>query len=265
MASLNVLRSLTAKSRRLLLYLRLNGFRWTANFLLHYLLGPRTKVFDRRMARLEARYGLPGLHSIRQNYEAWQNYNWEEGGEEWTVSPEWKRALIDEVLLRYIERGKTVLEIGPGAGRWTQALQKISKQLILVDISDCCIELCKKRFSHCNHIQFFVNEGRSLTFIPDESVDSIWSFAAFIHISPPDTESYLKEFHRILKKGGRAVINHPKAGSERGEWRSRVTTELFAQMVRNHKLAVIRQLDSWGDRGQFTLKEDGDMLTVFEK
>jgi hypothetical protein len=44
-------------------------------------------------------------------------YDWSERGEEWNASPEWKRALIDDVLAKWIPEGVAVLEIGPGAGR----------------------------------------------------------------------------------------------------------------------------------------------------
>jgi hypothetical protein len=52
----------------------------------------------------------------------WADYNWSERGEEWNASPEWKQALIEEVLTRWIPEDKTLLEIGPGAGRWSEAL-----------------------------------------------------------------------------------------------------------------------------------------------
>jgi len=87
------------------------------------------------MSNLEEKRELPGEHSVAVNSLVWQTYNWEQGGEEWTWTSKWKQSLVNNVMLKYIEPGKTVLEIGPGAGRWTVVLQGIAKHLILVDLS----------------------------------------------------------------------------------------------------------------------------------
>ena len=47
-------------------------------------------------------------------------------------------------------------------------------------------------------------------------------------------------------------------------WRSRMTSDLFATLVRSHGLTVVRQFDSWGATGQFKLGL-GDVFTVFQK
>src|ERR1022692_1257305 len=57
-------------------------------------------------------------------------------GEEWYVSWEWKQALIDDVLARWIPAGAVVLEIGPGAGRWSEFLVERASGLVLVDVNE---------------------------------------------------------------------------------------------------------------------------------
>ena len=54
------------------------------------------------------------------NKERWGSWDWSRHGEEWTISADWKQALIADVLLPTIPEGGTVLGIGPGAGRWTR-------------------------------------------------------------------------------------------------------------------------------------------------
>ncbi|MBW2334648.1 MAG: class I SAM-dependent methyltransferase, partial [Deltaproteobacteria bacterium] len=168
------------------------------------------------------------------------------------------------VMLKYIEPGKTVLEIGPGAGRWTVVLQGIAKHLILVDLSQKCINLCKKRFAECDNIEFYVNDGSSLGFIPDETVDYVWSFDVFVHINPRETDIYLTELSRVLTKGGRGIIHHAKEGGRHGAWRSRMTSALFCELLEKHGLTLVAQFDSWGD-----VERDHvgfyDAITVFEK
>jgi ubiquinone/menaquinone biosynthesis C-methylase UbiE len=250
-------------------HLSANGLRWTYCFLLHGFLKRVLKLIGIRLKKLEMKYKLPGDNTLFRNYTAWQNWNWEKKGEEWTVTEEWKRVLINDVLLKNIEAGKTILEIGPGAGRWTETLQKIAKCLIIVDLSDKCIELCKKRFSNCSNIEFFVNDGNSLNFIKNDEVDFIWSFDVFVHINAWDTEKYITEFNRILKKGGRGIVHHPREGRlydrEVDGWRSNTSAQLFSQMLERNGLTLIKQFDSWGDRGQFDVKHFNDIITVFEK
>ena len=260
------------KFRRLLSLLSDNGLRWTSYFILCYLFKHFIhfqhvviNALNRRMKSLEMRYKLPGDHSIARNYAMWQNYNWEKRGEEWTPSSEWKQSLIDEVMLKYMEPGKTILEVGPGAGRWSETLQKIARHLILVDLSDKCIELCKKRFSQYGNVEFFMNDGINLDFVPSETIDFIWSFDVFVHIRVDDTERYLIEFSRILKKGGRGIIHHAKEGGLHGGWRSNMTAELFLDMLKKHGLTLITQFDSWGNDERFNVCFYHDIITVFEK
>lgn len=217
------------------------------------------------MRTLEMKYDLPGINTIGRNYDAWQNWDWERRGEEWTESAEWKQALIDEVMLKYIEPGKSVLEIGPGGGRWTEVLQKIAKHLIVVDLTNQSIEICRKRFANCANMQFYVNDGSNLDFIPDEALDFIWSFDVFVHISPRDIDQYLVGMSRILRKGGRGLIHHAKEGGLHGGWRSRMTAELFSGLLAKHNLTLIAQFDSWGEDGHFDVRFHHDTISVFEK
>src|SRR5262249_23179900 len=70
-----------------------NGPKWTI-----YHLGGRlgqgvgTRLLD-RSRRLEIEHGLPGLHSRETNRSRWGDWDWSEGGERWTRSPEWKQGL----------------------------------------------------------------------------------------------------------------------------------------------------------------------------
>jgi len=246
-----------------------NGVRWTAYATL--LAGLRRSVgaVEGRMARLESRLGLTGRTARAVNYEYWQQWDWSHQGEEWTPSDDWKQSLIDEVMLRYLKPNTTILEIGPGAGRWTEALQRFASRLILVDLSDRCIELCRRRFAQAQNIEYHVNDGRSLPAIESGCVDGVWSFDVFVHIAPADVEAYVAEISRVLRPGGRAVINHAKGGREDGAsdvgQRSNMTVADFARMIGAHGLTLVEQFDSWGadDRHRVTTK--WDTVSVIEK
>ncbi|TMB90665.1 MAG: class I SAM-dependent methyltransferase [Chloroflexi bacterium] len=246
-----------------------NGARWTAYAALLAGLKNGARRIEGRMARLEARNGLSGRTGRGANYQYWQRWDWSHQGEEWTPSDDWKRSLIDDVMLWYLKPNTTIVEIGPGAGRWTEALQGIASRLILVDLSDRCIELCRRRFAQAGNIEYHVNDGRSLSAIESDSVDGVWSFDVFVHIAPPDVESYIAEISRVLRPGGRAVINHAKGGRDDGAsdigQRSNMSAADFARMIDSHGLTLVEQFDAWGPGGRHKVTTKWDTVSVIEK
>ena len=68
-------------------------------------------------------------HTVDENKRIWNNYDWEKKGEEWTVEVQkykgmeptkWKKNLIDEMMIKHIQKNSVILEIGPGGGRWSK-------------------------------------------------------------------------------------------------------------------------------------------------
>lgn len=242
-----------------------NGVRWTVLFCVNRVSRALEQATDTRLSALERDRGLSGINTVARNRDLWNQYDWTDRGENWSPSPEWKQALIDDVMLAHLRDGQDVLELGPGAGRWTEVLQPRARQLTLVDLSERCLELCKERFAGAPNLRFVLSSGSDVSQVPDASIDFIWSFDVFVHISPADTESYLKEFRRVLRPGGCAVIHHPKRGRSEGGFRSGVTAELFIALLKKHDLQFVRQFDSWGPDHQYDVRLHGDAITVFAR
>ena len=191
-------------------------------------------------------------HTIKENKSLWDNYDWSRLGEEWTlhakrykgIEPDaWKQSIINEVMLKYIRGGSVILEIGPGAGRWTETLANMADSLILVDISKKCLDLCKERFKSYDNIKYVLTKG-TLDFIQDNSIDYIWSYDVFVHINPKDIRSYLHDMQRILKPQGYSIIHHSgqydTKTREKG-FRSFMTHELFASYVDENRMKLVEQ------------------------
>ena len=108
-----------------------------------------------------------------------------------------------------------ILEIGCGYGRWTQYLKDLCKNLIVIDLSEECIKASKQRFAECSHIEYHVNEGKSLDMIPNFSVDFVFSFDSLVHADEAVMKAYICQLHRIINNDGVAFIHHSNLGEYR--------------------------------------------------
>jgi ubiquinone/menaquinone biosynthesis C-methylase UbiE len=124
-------------------------------------------------------------------------YNWPQAGDEWSIPwgnarMQWYCSILP--LIGAFVPTDTILEIAPGHGRWTAFLKDLCKRLIIVDLSESCIERCRQRFADCSHISYFVNDGKSLEMVPDSSVDFIFSFDSLVHVEDTVLRAYVAEF-----------------------------------------------------------------------
>lgn len=246
------------------LHLRINGLRWTLLFCIKHVLVESLRLVEKGSTSLERRLSLPGSHSVEENALKWNHYRWERGEEEWTSSDEWKQSVIDTVMLGNVRPDSVVLEIGPGFGRWTRKLTEISSRVIVVDVAEKCIDHCRQVFGARDNIEFHVNDGRSLAFAADDSIDHIWSFDVFVHIEPEDIDAYLQEFRRVLKPGGTAIIHHGIIGKTVFEWRSSLTLQVFSELLAKHDFELSQQFSAWGEDDRFSVAAS-DMISIFRK
>jgi len=230
------------------------------------------RIRDLRLEREQARAVLGPAHrrwsgnSAEENERAWNRWDWSRLGEEWNASAEWKQALIDDVLLAVIPPGGTVLEIGPGGGRWSEVLAVRAQRLVLVDVAAHVLEVCRERLGEQPHVRYVRSRGSDLPGVPDASVDAVWSFDVFVHVAPVDQARYLSEIARVLAPGGVAAIHHAD-GRNRGTlpsragWRAPMSAGLFAALAAERGLVVREQLRSWSG-GRHDLGAYGDVITV---
>ena len=201
--------------------------------------------------------------------ERWNRWDWSELGEEWTANEAWKQALVDEVLLPTIPDGGSVVEIGPGGGRWSVLLAPRSERLVLVDVAQRPLDLVAERLGDAGNVEYVLTDGSALTGVADASVDAVWSFDVFVHIAPGDQAGYLSEIARVLRPGGVAAIHHADGRNRglapsRSGWRAPMTAELFAALARERGLRVERVVRSFGE-GRHALGGYGDAITVLRR
>jgi cyclopropane fatty-acyl-phospholipid synthase-like methyltransferase len=134
---------------------------------------------------------------------------------------------------------QSILEIAPGYGRWTRFLVGLCDRLTLIDLAENCILHCRERFKNCHHIEYVVNDGKSLSMVPDRSVDLLFSFDSVVHADLTVIDSYIRELPRILTDDGVAFLHHSNAKEFKGHF------HLFESLPRGqgffHRLGVSDQ------------------------
>jgi len=240
------------------------------------------------------------MGTIKENRVWDSKYNWKLDGDEWSDQAayckkpynKWKNSIVKNFIFKNINHKANILEIAPGHGRWTEFLVKKSNNLTIVDLNAKCIDFCKKKFSNFKNIQYHVNDGKTLDFIKSDSIDFIWSYDSFVHMEKDVIESYFKEFFRVLKKGGIAIIHHSgckdmapylkflkKFGIVGNQiykmiainkiggygWRSDISKDIIKKIAEKNNLRIDYQINCWGKNKEYNVKLFNDFISKIVK
>ena len=147
-----------------------------------------------------------------------------------------------------------VVDVAAGFGRNSAKLLPYTRQLIVTDINQKCIDACRQRFQGQTNVRFIKNDGTSLKEIATTSVTLVYSFDAMVHFDSEVVHAYLREFQRILRPGGRCFIHHsndteqPGGGLVPPHSRNFMSKDLFAHYSIKSGLQVVQQeIIDWGD------------------
>jgi ubiquinone/menaquinone biosynthesis C-methylase UbiE len=199
------------------------------------------------------------MGTLEENKSVWNStYSWPADGEEWSsawgsAAMQWYGTLLP--LIHTFVPANVILEIACGKGRWTQYLKNIGKKLLAVDLSENCIEACRRRFSEDRHVEFYVTDGISLSMVADASIDFVFSFDSLVHADAVVMRSYVKELSRVLSCEGVAFFHHSNLAAfqeediENTHWRAPdVSADLVASYCKELNLECISQeIFPWAD------------------
>lgn len=192
---------------------------------------------------------------------------WEKDGEEWSVFFGGTEKLWDGFIYPKISAyvKDSILEIAPGHGRMTSLLMNYSSKLYIVDVNKSCIDFCKHRFCSKDNIYYFTNDGLSLDFIEDGSIDFVFSWDSFVHMQKFVIENYLEGISKKLRYGGVGAIHHSflmggndEFSFQNKQGRSNFTPNLFKEMCCQYSLEIIEQ-------DIFKFNELHDVLSIFKR
>lgn len=123
-----------------------------------------------------------------------------------------------DMLQTYVGIGPddVVLEIGAGVGRVGAALAPICKEWIGVDVAENMLAHIRQRLASFDNVRTIASSGFDLSAVPDASVDVVYSTVVFMHLEEWDRYSYIKEGFRVLRPGGRMLVDNVDITSELG-------------------------------------------------
>ena len=107
-----------------------------------------------------------------------------------------------EVDIDKINNNSIFLDLGCGIGRVAKQISPKIKEYHGVDFSPEMIKKAKDIFKDYKNVYFQVNNGIDLRIFEDDKFDVVYVHLVFQHMQKEITLNYIREVHRVLKKGG---------------------------------------------------------------
>lgn len=146
-----------------------------------------------------------------------------------------------------------VLEVAAGACRNTERLLPLAEQVVVTDIDPAAVDLCKMRFSGrpgAEKLHFIAVDGIHIP-LSDGSVSFVYQFDAGVHFHSSVIRGYMKEFNRVLVRGGVGFFHHSNLGASQysvnddldvtanPHMRSNFTRATFSEIAREEGLRIL--------------------------
>lgn len=116
---------------------------------------------------------------------------------------------------------KDVLVCFAGRGREAEFFAPFARSLTLTDGYAPCVEALRQRYEVTDRQYIHVVQGNGLDLagIPSDSADMLTALIALMHIRPLHIrESYAREFRRVLRPGGQALIQVARMLGNDAKW-----------------------------------------------
>ena len=114
-----------------------------------------------------------------------------------------------ELILRHLAHAQTVADVGCGYGRHSAALANSGKTMLGIDLSPELLEQASQQTAEDDSgTPYYARGDMRCLPLADESIDGVVSMYSSLGYFDDEDENYavVAEFGRVLKAGGRAVI-----------------------------------------------------------
>ncbi len=109
-----------------------------------------------------------------------------------------------------------IVDIGAGFGRVGEMVAPLCKRWIGTDVSENMIEVIKRRLAGHKNVEAVATNGFDLSPIASASADMVYCTTVFMHLDEWERYNYIVEGFRILKPGGRMIVDNISLGSDQG-------------------------------------------------
>jgi ubiquinone/menaquinone biosynthesis C-methylase UbiE len=116
------------------------------------------------------------------------------------------RSVIAEMDL---DGGRIVLDAGAGTGNLAVLIAKTGAQVVGLDSSEIGLEIFKKKLPGSRAV---LQDLKHAIPFPDNSFDYICSVNTLFAIDPGHRQKICREFHRLLKPGGKIIMTNLSVG-----------------------------------------------------
>jgi len=114
-----------------------------------------------------------------------------------------------QAILRKIDSGHRVLEVGCGDGETSRLLAQQGNSVMSIDVSSVALQAARDQVRDSSwDLHYEHGDARNLCF-PDASFDFVVSEHFVEHVSVADMLTHLAQVHRVLKRGGGYLILTP--------------------------------------------------------
>jgi SAM-dependent methyltransferase len=159
----------------------------------------REKTIDAMRRDWNARARKDAFHYIASWRKDWDVSEFLKSGEEdyeQLVAPVFGR-------LNFSPKGKTMLELGCGAGRMTRSFADHFGHVLAFDISAEMLDRARSTFHNNGNIMWIQANGVDLAGAASESVDFVFSYLVLQHLPEEYLAcNYIREMFRVLKQDG---------------------------------------------------------------
>jgi ubiquinone/menaquinone biosynthesis C-methylase UbiE len=163
------------------------------------------------------------FHYIASWRKDWNPESFFESGEEdfqRFVTPVFERSQWDP-------QGKTMLELGCGAGRMTRSFSQRFSRVYAFDISPEMLRHAQVLYPDAANVTWTLGNGSDLSKVEEESVDFVFSYIVLQHMPAPKFAfRYIREMLRVLKVGGIFLFQFNSVPTMTMNWKGRMAWKI---------------------------------------
>jgi SAM-dependent methyltransferase len=139
---------------------------------------------------------------------------------QWVGGDAHRRVLLDPVAERLLRplRGRDVVDLGCGEGRFSRLLAARGARVLGVDFSPALVARARRASRGRGNPRYAAGDMTRLRGVPDAAFDRVVAYLSLVNL--PSLHPAVAEAARVLRPGGRlvAVVSHPCFSTPEGGW-----------------------------------------------